>query len=145
MNEKQRMSEVLQDEQAYRQHGVAGLVRAHDNVDYLFTRVNLLADKNKALVDLLGTAYRLLCNSQPHGILDAGYQAQWRRVMHEITEIKENEKISAEHKYKQKILSKIAHEFKTPMIALIGVTNKMLLRESTDSKNSNCAVIILAT
>lgn len=44
-------------------------------------------------------------------------------ILYEVTEIKESEKISAEYRYKQKIFSKIAHEFKTPLNNMISITN----------------------
>jgi signal transduction histidine kinase len=47
-------------------------------------------------------------------------------LIYDITEIKLAEKINIESLYKQKILAKIAHEFKTPLITAISFINKIL-------------------
>ena len=46
-------------------------------------------------------------------------------IIHDITQIKQAEKINTETKFKQKILAKIAHEFKTPLITIISLINKI--------------------
>lgn len=46
-------------------------------------------------------------------------------MMNEVTEITESEKVFAEMKYKQKILSKIAHEFKTPLNSMLGISSSI--------------------
>ena len=54
-------------------------------------------------------------------------------LIYDITEIKLAEKISIETKYKQKILGKIAHEFKTPLITITSLVNRMMQNQ----KDSN--------
>lgn len=46
-------------------------------------------------------------------------------LIYEVTEVKEGEKVIAENKYKQKILSKIAHEFKTPLNNILSITHQL--------------------
>ena len=46
-------------------------------------------------------------------------------LIHDITEVKQAEKINSETKFKQRILAKIAHEFKTPLITIISLINKI--------------------
>ena len=47
-------------------------------------------------------------------------------LIYDITEVKQAEKVNIESKLKGKILSKIAHEFKTPMITIISLINRLL-------------------
>lgn len=45
MNEfehQQRMDEILHHEQDYRQRGIENMAQAHDDIDYLYTRINSL-------------------------------------------------------------------------------------------------------
>jgi len=49
-------------------------------------------------------------------------------IMNDITEIKIAEKIESENKYKQLFLAKIAHEFKTPLISIIGIIDKIKIK-----------------
>lgn len=58
-------------------------------------------------------------------------------MMHEVTEVKESEKISAENKYKQKIFSKIAHEFKTPLNNIISISNTISDHNTEIKEGSN--------
>jgi hypothetical protein len=53
-------------------------------------------------------------------------------LIYDITEVKKAEKVNIESKFKQKILSKIAHEFKTPLISIITLINS-LIKLNTDS------------
>jgi hypothetical protein len=46
-------------------------------------------------------------------------------MLHDVSEIKMAEKMRVETKYKQKILAKIAHEFKTPLITITSLISKM--------------------
>ena len=46
-------------------------------------------------------------------------------IIHDISKIKKYEIINAENNYKQKILSKISHEFKTPMNSIIGIIKEV--------------------
>jgi len=46
-------------------------------------------------------------------------------IFNDITEIKIAEKLESENKYKQLFLAKIAHEFKTPLISIIGIIDKI--------------------
>ena len=46
-------------------------------------------------------------------------------LINDVTQIKNAERINAETKYKQKILAKIAHEFKTPLISITSLINKI--------------------
>ena len=50
--------------------------------------------------------------------------------MNDITDIKIAEKMNTESKYKQKILAKIAHEFKTPLITITSLINKIMNQQS---------------
>ena len=50
--------------------------------------------------------------------------------INDISEIKQAEKIKTETKYKQKILAKIAHEFKTPLITIISLVQKIMTQQS---------------
>ena len=42
LKHRQRMIEILKREQDYRQHGIVDIVQAHDDIDYLYTQLNLL-------------------------------------------------------------------------------------------------------
>jgi signal transduction histidine kinase len=46
-------------------------------------------------------------------------------LLYDITDIKMAEKISIEAKFKQKIFAKIAHEFKTPLLTIISMIDKI--------------------
>ena len=50
-------------------------------------------------------------------------------LINDITEIKLAEKTNTETKYKQKILAKIAHEFKTPLITIISLIQKTMTQQ----------------
>ena len=50
-------------------------------------------------------------------------------LINDITEIKQAEKINSENKYKQMILAKIAHEFKTPLITIISLIQKIMSQQ----------------
>lgn len=80
------MDAIYQRELGWRQHGTGGEAKAHDDIDYLFTRVNMLVHRNTALIDLLGEFYRLMCNSQPDKSLDATHQEAWGKVASDLTE-----------------------------------------------------------
>lgn len=54
--------------------------------------------------------------------------------LNDITKIKITENISTENKLKHKILSKIAHEFKTPLNSILGLIKN--LKESNYNKNT---------
>lgn len=84
MSDEQRMSEILQHEQDHRQRGIENSFQAHEDVDYLYTRVRLLMNRNKALLDLLDTAYGLVCNSEPDASLDTSHREDWNKVMREF-------------------------------------------------------------
>ena len=56
-------------------------------------------------------------------------------MMSEVTEVKESEKVFAENKYKQKIFSKLAHEFKTPLNNINSVTNTLCELNSEIKEN----------
>lgn len=86
MSDDKRMDAIFQRELGWQQHGTGGEAQAHDDIDYLFTRVNLLVSSNKSLIDLLGQFYRLACNSQPDQSLDATHQEAWQKVMRDLTE-----------------------------------------------------------
>jgi signal transduction histidine kinase len=53
-------------------------------------------------------------------------------LIHDITDIKIAEKNNIETKYKKKILAKIAHEFKTPLITIISLINKTVDTQNND-------------
>jgi len=58
-------------------------------------------------------------------------------LIYDISEIRQAEKIKVESKYKKKILAKIAHEFKTPLITIISLINRIMQYEkdfNLDSK-----------
>jgi len=61
-------------------------------------------------------------------------------LLYDVTEIKTAEKEKVESKYKQKILAKIAHEFKTPLMSIIGLINKIGDKQRIQNC-SNCANI----
>lgn len=48
VQQKQRMDEILLREQDYRQRGIENMAQAHDDIDFLFTRVNLLVRELEA-------------------------------------------------------------------------------------------------
>ena len=50
-------------------------------------------------------------------------------LINDITEVKIAEKSNIETKYKQKILAKIAHEFKTPLVTITSLINKMIYHQ----------------
>jgi len=47
-------------------------------------------------------------------------------LIYDISNVKSAEKSKIETKYKQKILAKIAHEFKTPLITIITLIQKIM-------------------
>ena len=49
--------------------------------------------------------------------------------IHDITHMKMAEEVSIETKYKQKILAKIAHEFKTPLITITSLIHKIMEKQ----------------
>ena len=51
-------------------------------------------------------------------------------LIYDVSDIKIAEKINAEAKYKQKILAKIAHEFKTPLITIITLINSIVQEQN---------------
>jgi signal transduction histidine kinase len=58
--------------------------------------------------------------------------------INEITEIRNAEKLYIESKFKQKIFTKIAHEFKTPLLTIISLIDKINEFQLNDSEiNSN--------
>ena len=46
-------------------------------------------------------------------------------LIYDISELKAAEKTRAENKYKQRIFSKIAHEFKTPLTTIVAITDEI--------------------
>ena len=58
-------------------------------------------------------------------------------LINDITEIKLADKITTETKYKQKILAKIAHEFKTPLISIISLIQKTIDKDIHPSIKKN--------
>ena len=50
-------------------------------------------------------------------------------LINDITEIKQEEKINTETKYKQMILAKISHEFKTPLITIVSLIQKTMTQQ----------------
>jgi signal transduction histidine kinase len=57
-------------------------------------------------------------------------------LIYDVTDVKQAEKINIESNLKQKILSRIAHEFKTPLITIITLISK-LLKINTEGSNFN--------
>ncbi len=47
-------------------------------------------------------------------------------ILNDFTDLKETERINAENKYKEIIFTKIAHEFKTPLIGILYLVSKCL-------------------
>ena len=62
-------------------------------------------------------------------------------LFYDVTEVKLSEKIKAETKYKQKILGKIAHEFKTPLITIISLINN-IVEYQKNHKCNQCGIAI---
>lgn len=81
---------------------------------YIYNQNSILLDNYTINNDFFEVYYRkvLYNNSNKHML---------QFIMYEVTEVKEGEKVRAESKYKQKILSKIAHEFKTPLNNIISL------------------------
>jgi len=72
-----------------------------------------------------------------HSIDDSECFDIFIRKLYDITEIRQAEKIKIESKYKKRILAKIAHEFKTPLITIISLINRIMQYEkdfNLDSK-----------
>lgn len=77
MNEqqhKQRMDEILKHEQDYRQRSIENLAQAHDDIDYLYTQVNLLLKQIQKWQDLGEHGMGIICNSQPDKSLNAEHR-----------------------------------------------------------------------
>ena len=55
-------------------------------------------------------------------------------LMYDVSDIKLAERVKTELLYKQKILSKMAHEFKTPLITIITLVNSILQNKNTINK-----------
>lgn len=74
---EQRMQLIHAREAAYRQMGLGNLDEAHDAIDYLFTRVNLLTKLVEKWQDLGESGMGMLCNSQPDSSLDDEHRKAW--------------------------------------------------------------------
>ncbi len=62
LKHRQRMIEILKHEQDYRQRGVVDIAQAHDDIDYLYTQLNLLVH-----IQLLETETPPIPEKSPHG------------------------------------------------------------------------------
>src|SRR5690606_7924807 len=58
-------------------------------------------------------------------------------IIDDITEIKQAEKSSSETKLKNKLFSKLAHEFKTPLIIIKNMVNDLVFKINSDLEVEN--------
>jgi signal transduction histidine kinase/CheY-like chemotaxis protein len=61
-------------------------------------------------------------------------------LIYDITEIRQAEQIKVEAKYKKRILGKIAHEFKTPLITIVSLINRIIDSEKNKTLDSDLAM-----
>lgn len=88
-----------------------------------FVKLGVFHNKSRGCI--LSVSYRYFFLSDCKGIFDI--------ILEDITQIKSAEKIEIESKIKQKLLSKVAHEFKTPLLTIINMVQE--LRNDIESKD----------
>ena len=141
---KNHNSNGLSNEISLNQMITEFLMVTNVNVGETFKRLGFFNNKIKG-VDNCFYIYIRKVNSQEEG---------FEILIYDVTEIKLAEKTKIETKYKQKILAKIAHEFKTPLITMISliqkfkeeqnftVDNNLLLKVNHVSNLSNYSVLL---
>lgn len=80
-----------------------------------FVKLGVFQDKSRGCI--YSVSYRYFYLTECNGIFDI--------ILEDITQIKSAEKIEIETKIKQKLLSKVAHEFKTPLLTIINMVQEL--------------------
>ena len=75
--DQKRMAVIHARETAYRQMGIGNETEAHDAIDYLYTRVNLLLAQIEKWQDLSESGMGIICNSEPDKSLNAGHREEY--------------------------------------------------------------------
>jgi hypothetical protein len=68
-------------------------------------------------------------------IINLNDEEKFEFVFNDISRVKMNEQINAEFKYKSLFLSKVAHEFKNPILCITELVDQVI--ENLENKNSD--------